>query len=154
MAFGSIQRIATSRARSAARTLAATLTVGVNCTSTDVAVPMTRWFVTTSPFAASPNDESRRAGGRRPERDDAVLPFRQEERGVGFKRRSRGSSSRRGRHDLGVLGRQFEAGVAAGDDVQHLRPLVRLAVERDRLVRFHRVVARSQPDVGGAIRAR
>ncbi len=56
--FGSIQRTATSRTGSAARTLAATLTAGVSCTSTDVAVPMTRWFVAMSPFASITNPDA------------------------------------------------------------------------------------------------
>ena len=56
--FGSIQRTATSRTGSAARTRAATLTAGESCTSTDVAVPMTRWFVAMSPFASTTNPDA------------------------------------------------------------------------------------------------
>ena len=37
---------------------AATLTAGVSCTSTDVAVPMTRWFVAISPFASITNPDA------------------------------------------------------------------------------------------------
>jgi len=37
-----IKRMATSFERSATRTFAAALTVGVSCTSTDVALPITR----------------------------------------------------------------------------------------------------------------
>ena len=93
-------------------------------------------------------------GGRRPQGDDAVLPLRQEERGVGLQRR-RGGRRRGGDGlDLRVVGGQLEDRVAAGDDVHHLRPLVGLALERDRPVRFHRVVPRTQPHVGGAIQRR
>ena len=56
--LGSIQRTATSLTGSAARTLAATLTAGESCTSTDVAVPMTRWFVAMSPFASIRNPDA------------------------------------------------------------------------------------------------
>ena len=55
---GSIQRTATSRTGSAARTRAITLTSGVSCTSTAVAVPMTRWFVAISPFASTMNPDA------------------------------------------------------------------------------------------------
>ena len=48
-----------SRPRSAASTRAATLTEGVSCTSTVVAVPMTRWFVTTRPAASTMNPDAR-----------------------------------------------------------------------------------------------
>jgi len=45
------------RTGSAARTLAATLTSGESCTSTDVAVPMTRWFVAIIPFGSIRNPD-------------------------------------------------------------------------------------------------
>ena len=77
-------------------------------------------------------------------------------------RRDEGSASngaadgRRGRRglDLRVVGGQFEDGVAAGGDVHHLRPLIGLALERDRPVRLHGVVPGAQPHVGGAIQRR
>ena len=58
-AFGSIQRTATSRAESDARTRAVTLISGVIWTSTDVAAPMTRWFVATRPFASITKPDAR-----------------------------------------------------------------------------------------------
>ena len=58
MAFGSIQRTATSRAESATSTRRRTLTVGESCTSTDAAVPITRWFVAMSPFASTTNPDA------------------------------------------------------------------------------------------------
>ena len=91
--FGSIQRTATSRTGSAARTLAATLTAGVSCTSTDVAVADDPLVRRDEPLRV--DHESRRVRGRRPEGDDAVLPLRQEERGVGLQRRG-GGRRRRG----------------------------------------------------------
>ena len=107
---------------------------GESCTSTDVAVPMTRWFVTTSPFASITNPDARVVGVQ--SADDAVLPLRAAasadpvSSGVAAAVAARCGAER---HDLRVGGRQLEHGVAAGDDIQRLRPLVGLALERDRL---------------------
>ena len=83
---GSIQRTATSRTRSAARTRAATLTDGVSCTSTADALPMTRWFVTTRPVASTTNPDARDSGVQ----TATTLSFH-------WGRRSEGSFSSRGR---------------------------------------------------------
>ena len=91
---------------------------------------------------------------RGPDADDAVLPLRQEERGVGLYGRCGGRRRGCDRLDLRVVSCEFEHRVAAGSDVHHLRPLVGLALERDRPVRFHRVVAGTQPHVGGAVERR
>ena len=137
--FGSIQRTATSRAGSAARTLAATLTAGVSCTSTDVAVPITRWFVAIEPRSRRSRIPTRGWSASRARRRCPAIWSGGTR--VGLERR-RGRSSRSRGHDLRVVGCQLERRVAAGGDVHDLRPLVRLAVERDRPVRFHRVVSR------------
>ena len=57
--FGSTRRTATSCTESATRTCAATLTDGVICTSTDVAVPTPRWLVAINPFASTTNPDVR-----------------------------------------------------------------------------------------------
>ena len=53
----SIRTTATSRIWSAASTAPVTLIAGESCTSIVVSFPMTRWFVTTSPFASARNPE-------------------------------------------------------------------------------------------------
>ena len=73
---------------SATRTRAATLMEGVSCTSTADALPMTRWFVMTSP--GRHRRESGRARRRSPDGDEAVLPLGQEQRRIVFLGRRRG----------------------------------------------------------------
>src|SRR4030095_13162916 len=53
MSAGSIATTATFRTASDDSTVPATFTVAGSWTSTDVAVPTTRWFVDRSPFAAT-----------------------------------------------------------------------------------------------------
>jgi hypothetical protein len=60
--LGFIKRMATSFDRSATTTFAAALTVAVSCTSTVVALPITRWFVAMSPFASMTKPDARTAG--------------------------------------------------------------------------------------------
>src|SRR5262245_31521067 len=59
---GSILTTATSRAKSATTTFPATLTSVVICTSTEIAVPTPRWFVTTRPFASIRTPDARAVG--------------------------------------------------------------------------------------------
>jgi hypothetical protein len=109
---------------------------------------MTRWLVTTTPVASTRNPDAR---------DSAVqiattlsCHF-----GAGAADVLRSTVSSRGRRgaDLRVGGGQLEHDVASGLDVDRLRPLIALAVEGDRLVRLHGVVARRKPDLRGAVRA-
>ena len=113
---------------------------------------MTRWFVAMRPFASITNPDARVVGVQRA--TTLSCHCGRSERGVGLQRRCGGRRRRRDGLDLRVVGCQLEDRVAAGDDVHHLRPLVGLAVERDRPVRFHRVVPWAQPHVGGAIQRR
>src|SRR2546423_8708832 len=62
IADGSIQRTATSRAGSAATTLAATLIAALTCTSTAVDVPSARWLVAINPLASTTNPDARVSG--------------------------------------------------------------------------------------------
>ena len=112
---------------------------------------MTRWFVAMSPFASITNPDAWVVGVQRA--TTLSCHCSQEERGIGLQRRCGGGRGGDGL-DLRVVGGQLEDRVAAGDDVHHLRPLVGLALERDRPVRLHRVVPGPQPHVGGAIQRR
>ncbi len=59
---GSMRRTATSRAGSDSITRAATLTLGVNCTSTEVSAPTMRPLVTIRPAASTTNPDARTYG--------------------------------------------------------------------------------------------
>ena len=93
--------------------------------------------------------ETGSVGGRRPDRDDAVLPLGLQHRRFGLDRRP--GRRRVAGFDLGVLGRQLECRLAAGDDVQRRDPGVELALEREGLIRFNRVISRPQADGGRAV---
>ena len=80
------------------------------------------------------NQESRRVCSRSPHFDDAVEPLPQQERGVGRARRVCVCRSRRNRLGHRVGESQVEGRVAAGDDVESLRPVIRLSLKHKRLV--------------------
>ena len=111
---------------------------------------MTRWFVAMSPLASTTNPDAWVVGVQRA----TTLSCHWVKSDDGSPSTGRRRPSRRWRLHLRVVGGQLEDRVAAGGDVDHLRPLIRLALERDRLVRLHRVVPRPQPHVGGAIQRR
>ena len=100
------------------------------------------------------DQESRRVGARSPQGDDAVLPLRQEERGVGLQRRRGGRVAEVAGSTSALSAVSSRTASRPATMSTDLRPLVGLAVERDRPVRFHRVVPRAQPHVGGAVQRR
>ena len=149
---GLIRRTATPLSGFDATTFAVTLRAGVSCTSTDAALPITRWFDAMSPSASTTNPDACVVWS--PEGDDAVLPLTEQRRHAHLDRRLGGRSPGGEGPNLGVACGQLEHRVPARDDVDNLAPFERLAIERERLVRLHGVVPRSQPHVGGAVDAR
>ena len=98
--------------------------------------------------------ESRCVSGRSPEGDNAVLPLRQAQPGVSLQRPTGGRRRGSDGLDLRVVGCQLQDRVTPRGDVQGLRPLIGLAVKRDRLVRLHRVVSWAKAHVDGTVQRR
>ena len=138
---GSIQSIARSRVASDAITRAVTFRVGVNCTSTGVALPTTRCAVAMRPLESTTVPEACVLGVQSD--DDAVLPLDQQVPLVGLAGCAAGVDGAGGRR-LRRWPRSRRASCRSRPRRRRLAPFVGLALEHERVLGLDRVVARRQ----------